>query len=482
MAIRVIARTKGYVHDIDKIKALSDGCNLVVLSDRALYVLQNLAEADCQFPSRYGHILDDGLYIPIELDGSEDEQAYQQTIYEISGGLSMGCLEDFQAALVAAIQAAGQTAGLCCDVRTEVTGQYSEPDSTTGNPGSEVPPGYGTTPNTPDDHCLMSNYYYRQFIATLELFDTYNVLGWLAVGLSAGISQIIALLTEVLATAFVPLVTGQFGAMIAIAEELLDLPDTLLTAMITALEADEEGFVCAMYTAGNVGQAQNNLGDWAQSNFTNIAQIGLMNAILNPYALAGLFFPSDAALAEAAELVDPFDCAACYPEGTVFKTSEFDPYNVIVLGVTDPQWTGNPDDDITESASGGWCSQTVRGLGSYRQIFFYFPNPNFGGGAPVSYHVRIDFTLRNMALESPSWNCNGNLTKSNITRGPGYSSNAFRASTGGLTDLVSWEECDITVPTTCADLRFGGFFYYDANYNNALPGCMRKITVTLTPN
>lgn len=73
MAKRALSRVGGFVHDIATVASLSDiPNNIRLLSDRSLYILQNLSTEDVTFLSRYGEILTGGFYLPV-LAGSPEE-------------------------------------------------------------------------------------------------------------------------------------------------------------------------------------------------------------------------------------------------------------------------------------------------------------------------------------------------------------------------------------------------------------------------
>ena len=73
MARREISKVGGFVHDINTVSSLSDEPNnMRLLSDRSLYILQNLSLEDVTFLSRYGEILAGDLYLPVTAGSSEE--------------------------------------------------------------------------------------------------------------------------------------------------------------------------------------------------------------------------------------------------------------------------------------------------------------------------------------------------------------------------------------------------------------------------
>lgn len=60
------SRPRGSVHDLPKALALKDvGCNLLLVSDATLYVLQNWTDLDLAFKSRWSVQVEQDLYLPI---------------------------------------------------------------------------------------------------------------------------------------------------------------------------------------------------------------------------------------------------------------------------------------------------------------------------------------------------------------------------------------------------------------------------------
>jgi len=247
------------------------------------------------------------------------------------------------------------------------------------------------------------------------------------------------------------------------------------------LTTDHDDFVCDIYTSTSVEMAKNRIGLFtlARANASEPFNSTLTDLISNLFNdnLLNILFVQDT---ETAEYVGTVDCDACsfYPPGQLLLTSTTTPFNVVLVGAHDPQWYESPADpgDISFGVD-GWCTSTIRGVGSYRTLVLEFPNPYYGGTAPGPQQIRFSFTLRNMAIQSPNIG-EGWGSKTNITRGPGYSSNAFRAPTGGTTDLDSYEEFTATFNTTGEYCSLAFLFYYDANYNNSLDGCMRKVDVS----
>jgi hypothetical protein len=85
-------RPRGAVNDVATALALADsGCNILLLSDATLYVLQNLVALDVTFMSRWADQVFDNGYYPIRED-SANYSAWVDLIHQIKGEVvDMSC-------------------------------------------------------------------------------------------------------------------------------------------------------------------------------------------------------------------------------------------------------------------------------------------------------------------------------------------------------------------------------------------------------
>lgn len=185
MARRLISRMGGFVHDIDTVASLSsEPNNIRLLSDRSLYILQNLSLEDVTFLSRYGEILTGGFYLPV-VAGSPEEASVQDAVDLIRRDLnSMGvellleCICQATSALVELGVLAGQKV--------------------------ENEPSNGEVPIGPDEQfqdqasyfvakCNAANAIYDTVLATVQWLDTNNIdliagaLGGMTTALAMGL-------------------------------------------------------------------------------------------------------------------------------------------------------------------------------------------------------------------------------------------------------------------------------------------------------
>lgn len=108
MARRLLSRVGGFVHDINTVASLSDEPNNVrLLSDRSLYILQNLSQEDITFLSRYGVMITGDLYLPV-LPGSAEASDVEDAIDLIRRDLNSMAIDDLLECVCEAVRLLGE--------------------------------------------------------------------------------------------------------------------------------------------------------------------------------------------------------------------------------------------------------------------------------------------------------------------------------------------------------------------------------------
>lgn len=79
--IRNLSRVGGAVHDVAYLEGLaSDDCHVIILSERSLYILNNLSLGEVGYLSRYAkQYLPGNLFVPVE-NGDEWEEFVRNTV------------------------------------------------------------------------------------------------------------------------------------------------------------------------------------------------------------------------------------------------------------------------------------------------------------------------------------------------------------------------------------------------------------------
>ncbi len=182
MARRAISRVGGFVHDISTVASLSDEPdNIRLLSDRSLYILQNLSLEDITFLSRYGEILTGGFYLPVTA-GSPEESDVVDAVNLIRRDLNSMAVEQLLDCICQATSALVELGVLA--------GQKVE-----------VEPSDGVVPIGPDEQfpdqasyfvakCNAANAIYDTVLATVQWLEANNIdlLGGLLGGMTTALA------------------------------------------------------------------------------------------------------------------------------------------------------------------------------------------------------------------------------------------------------------------------------------------------------
>lgn len=288
-----ISRVPGFVNDIDVLSGLStDPCNMVFLSDRSLYCLQNLASKEVNFYSRYGTILEGGRYIPVT-EGDANEGLTIDVINGIKGELSMGCLED----LIAAINglngaiASSATASSCC----ATTGDVVQED---GEEGGTPPPGFEEPDPITDRKCKASNYVWVAVDDMLAKLIASPVEEFLTLGVGAMTGLVGGLLgLATVGAVFLSLVILGAGAVLSIVLAIVVVGVDL--AAIKTLWLSEAGdIVQALWESTSASDARDRvLVILAAAGLSAVNQ-AVARALLPDMALNLLFFEFEGSSAE----------------------------------------------------------------------------------------------------------------------------------------------------------------------------------------
>lgn len=256
-ATRPVNRVAGFIHDVDRLSVLSTApCNVLVVSDRTLYVLQNLAGLDVAFRTRYGYDFSGSRYTPVDED-SPYIGIVQDTINQV-GDETMPCdLSDLITAITNGFASLTAQASLDCACSGSVG---SDVDAGSGESGGSPPASFAGEPYTTasaiaDRKCLAANYIHngiRDVVTDLNLkrADTYGFAG-------------IGFVLQLVGTVVGGIVAGPFGLLIgAVIGSLLAMATKLLQAsfdldaLLTAILDDEDAAICALHDALSADDAR----------------------------------------------------------------------------------------------------------------------------------------------------------------------------------------------------------------------------------
>lgn len=299
-----IAKVSGFVQDIDTLRDLStDACNMVFLSDRSLYCLQNLASKEVGFYSRYGVILAGGRYMPVT-SGDADEGLVIDVINGIKGELSMGCLEDLITAITGlngAISSAA-TASSCCST----TGDVVQED---GEEGGPPPEGFDPPDPITDRKCKAANYVWVAVDDMLEKLIASPVEEFLTLGIGTMTGLVSGLLgLAVVGAVFASLVILGAGAVLSIVLAIIVL-GVDLSAIKTLWLSEAGDIVQALWESTSASDARDRvLVVLTTAGLSAVNQV-VARALLPDIALNLLFFEFEGSSAEIDVQPITYPCA-----------------------------------------------------------------------------------------------------------------------------------------------------------------------------
>lgn len=251
MARRLLSRAGGFVHDISTVAALSgEPTNLRLLSDRSLYILQNLSLEEVTFLSRYGEMLGGDYYLPV-LAGDPEEADVEDAKNLIRRDLNDMAVEDLLECICQAVS-----------ILAELGRAASERGGAEGTT-SDVPPSDGAVAVGPEEKfptqeayydakCNAANGIYDTVLGTIDWLDSNNIdllageWGGLTAGLTVALTSVgpIGWGTILVASA----VAGMTSLLIRYSLDFEDISD--------ALGEQHDELVKALYNGGNAIQAK----------------------------------------------------------------------------------------------------------------------------------------------------------------------------------------------------------------------------------
>lgn len=308
MTVRLISRANGYVHNVDTIRGLSDEpCNLRFLSDRSLYILQNLSELDVTFLARYGTIISSDQYIPVS-PGTSDASDVGDAINIIRRDLTdMGCNDIVEAINSLKISINNTSCG--CEIGQGADNQEGEEGGSVPDPVGDIV--YQEPSPIADRKCKAANAIHQTVEELFVGLAAYNVGGMSTLGLSLVVSLIAGVIATSVTTPIGGLMVAVAGALASfgatlVGVQVFDLDDTL--ARLTASRSD---LVCALYSSTTTSSARDAYEAELLSAGISPAASALIVLLLTNATLNVLFFDTSETAAYWPTYTPPVDCASC---------------------------------------------------------------------------------------------------------------------------------------------------------------------------
>lgn len=327
MARRSIAKIQGFVHDIETVASLSDEPNNIrLLSDRSLYILQNLSSEDITFLSRYGEILTNGFYLPVTA-GSPEESDVVDAVDLMRRDLNSMGVEQLLECICAANSALVEQAALA----GQAVGEIASNGEVAVGPDEQFP----DQSSYFDAKCNVSNAIFDTILGMVDWLDDNDVdlIAGLFGGVTTGLLVGIAISGPMgWAWALVgALVSGMAGYIIKLAVNFSDLS--------AALSDTHDECVLGLFNASDAGAAKANFIEAVEAGTPTITSVesGFLGILLVSDLINNLFAPRGDIVLYASP--DPVDCGGALLASWTYPTDA-------------EGWTFRDDSEGASSASG----------------------------------------------------------------------------------------------------------------------------------
>lgn len=305
-----LATAAGSVHSLETLNTLpDDDCNILAVSSRTLYIMQNYSLQDVGFLARYAVSYGEGgVYFSPDPGSPEAGEVadlsnnFGLELFEMGCDI-VGAINELTNAVVAA------RTDCSCDV-----GQGS--DNASGTLGGAVPDPigditYAEPSATPNRQCKVANDIYFKLLGMFQQLDSFNVDDMGLLGLVLVVGLIGTILGSLALTPIGGVIVGVAGIVAVFAAKLLGLTISL-EDIVTVLISEEDDLICALKEALTADGARSAFetvlvdeGSLSSAE-REVAGFMLTNAVLNV-----LFFDVDDSAAFYATYVPPNDCSTC---------------------------------------------------------------------------------------------------------------------------------------------------------------------------
>lgn len=374
MPVANLLRVKGAVHDINEIKVLSDDqCNIRFMSDRTLYILQNLSAEDITFLTRYGTILDNDEYIPVT-DASPDFDDVETAIDLVRRDLTDMTSCDIVSAINQLTQAIVATSCGC-----EV-GQGS--DTSDGVNGGPIPPPVGDIiyqePSTVQDrNCKAANLVHQTLLDLFTDLDAYNVDDMGVLGLVVAIGVVTGIIASTILTPMGGIIVGVAGALAAFVAKMIGVTVSLAD-IVGAMSIRQTDLVCALYSSSSASTAKTAYLDVLSEEIGfGAAERALVDLMMFNAFMNTLFFDTAELASFWPGYTGPVDCSTClapiisdiedvpgFPGAVIIGSDRFLVGDTVVVQTTDDQLCAGRQKAAVEILVGVGQIETTLALGS----------------------------------------------------------------------------------------------------------------------
>lgn len=373
-------RPRGSVHNVARALSLVDdgSCNVLLVSDATLYVLQNYMALDVEFKSRWVDQVFDNGYYPIE-ESSANYSAWVDLINLIQSEVTdVTCdLEPYLSRIAAALEAMQPAQTTWDDLFADWLAPLAEIATSADiaalsanlrqfdpccGPVAELP--YYPSPALPDENpggsamCDRSWSFARDWSdAATEIMDKWSTAQFLTMGILALITAALSIPVAII-----------LGILAAIGTSIIEVNRDSLLAFPASLIAD---IACAVYNATNAESAKADIDsiitDADKPDLWPGAATIVLKLLVGIDALNQVFLESYPVRDDSVDS----DCEECSEANplALLETNYQYPYNALLTG-----YQAYPDGGQISSEAQGYRSYNEGGAAAWH-FEFYAPNP-----------------------------------------------------------------------------------------------------------
>lgn len=309
MTTRLASSVKGAIHDVARLKDMGgEPCHVLLVSEATLNIIQNYAIDEVTFTNRFGVLFSGDFYEPVTpshadydfvLDAIRD---YRLEVNDVTCDI-IAALSGIEAAI------SGSAAADCsCQIGTDV-------ETTDGEEGGDLPLPVNGVPYEEkgifaDRKCLAANYIHQAVRDTVNELKLNRADQYTFAGLQFVLTLLTTVIGGLIAGPFGLLVGAVAGGSLAMALDLFKASFSL-TILLTAIGANEEAAVCALYEAATAGDARSQYLAVLTDEGATAPEIEFVEHLLSNNIVNLLFF----AWGDSEDVIEnttpEIDCAVC---------------------------------------------------------------------------------------------------------------------------------------------------------------------------
>ena len=386
--------------------------NVRVMSDKALYILHNLANMDVGFLARYGVILSGGLYEPVR-PGTSEAGEVENAQFIVTRELQDMALEATLDRMAVALERLASQGTTTCGCTVG-----EGPESSEGTEGGQPPTPVGDIvytepdPATVDRKCKTANALWEAMEGTIAELNRVDVVSTIVYGLTFVIGVVTAAIGVAVAAVVGGLMVATAGSISVLAARLM-AGGVDLGALEAALNTRRDNIICAMFEATSASEARDDIIAILEGEPLNANTIDAFSLLLNNTFLNVLWFDTEGLAAHLDGQTIYYDCSGCATLGPIIWYPTMLPGDAVAIGGgpigigdltpdgTERTLQSVPIEDAQGTPIGHAMTFGVPGYTNHNQLIgldptalglnrIYFRCTAINGGAPSAWHNATD--------------------------------------------------------------------------------------------